>query len=499
MTTLRSSLVSGLKRYGQVLLPSLLLALLPVVFFYNHNAAKLSLPSLVLPLLIMALAALLTTAVAMLLNRGSAEKALIVSVLFLIAFYFYGTLYNLLLKIDLLQVEHFTLLPAYLFCVALLIRLVRDRLHIESKFLFRGTLLLFGGLILFNLLGILPVELRKAEPSATPQPASSKASPTAGTTRYPDIYYIVMDESVGFNALRSYWHYPQIDDFENFLKSKGFFIAENSRSKTHETLIELASRLNFEDMSQRSISVQDWYDAVGNNKVMQILKSYGYTTVVLDQVRAANGYPNKTVITADYHFDATRIYSRLWAFDDFFFLVFNRTLLRPFCDRITLSDPNIIQHRNDVLFFFDKLSNLQDIHSPKFVYAQVLLTHVPLIFDANGGMLDSRYYYDWNYYLQSYKFEVSKLTSLVTSLLDQADPSNPPIIILQSDHGFRNILNGHVGSTVLPNYPEADKYAILNAMLLPGFDSSSLPDDLDPVNTFPIIFNQYFGLHIPLQ
>lgn len=489
-----------IKRYLYILLPSLLAATLPVIFFYNHNASKINLQSIALPLIIMTCIAILSSGVALLVFQSSQQDAVIASIVFLVFFYIYGSLYSRVLRVDLFQIEHVTIIPIYLFIAYLFIRLGQKIGHLIKVDYIVGMEIVLGALYLYNVIGIVPIELRKHPYSQTQLSNYLPASTQAANLVRPDIYYIVLDESAGFNAIRNYWNYPQVDNFENYLRSKGFFIAENSRSQTFETMTEIASRLNLEDMSKvKGFSEQDWYEAITNNKVMQFLKSLGYTTIALDQVRAANGYVNKTPINADYDFNADKIYSHLWAFDDFFMLVFNRTLLRPLTERISQSDPFIAQHRKDVLFFFDKIAHLQDIPSPKFVYGQVLLTHVPLIFDENGGMLDQKNYYNWDYYIDSYKFEITKVTELINNLLAQAPPDNPPIIIIQSDHGFRNIDSGHAGSKILANYPEEDKYAIINALLLPGYDTSQLQDNLNPIDTFIIILDHYFNQNISLK
>jgi hypothetical protein len=488
------------KRYFYVLLPSLLVASLPVIFFYNHNATKLNLQSIALPLLIMVVLAMIASGISLLVYRSSQQEAVVASVVFLVFFYAYGTLYNRLLVLDIFQIEHVTIIPIFLFIAYLVIKLGQKVGRLVRVNYVLGIEVVVGVLLLYNLIGIVPVELRKQQTNNVNPINNLPASSETANVVHPDIYYIVVDESVAFDAIRTYWKYPKVDDFENFLKSKGFFVAENSHSQTFETMVEIASRLNLEDMSTiQGYSAQDWYEAISNNKVMQVLKGYGYTTIVLDQVHAANGYVNKTPITADYDFTATKIYSRLWAFDDFFSLVFTRTLLRPITDKISQSDPFIAQHRTDVLYFFDKIAHLQDIPSPKFVYGQVLLTHVPLIFDENGGLLDQKNYYNWDYYIESYKFEITKVTDLINTLLAQSNPTNPPIIILQSDHGFRNIDSGHAGSKILANYPEAYKYDIINALLLPGYDTSQLPDDINPIDTFIIILDHYFGQSLPLK
>ena len=92
---------------------------------------------------------------------------------------------------------------------------------------------------------------------------------------------------------------------------------------------------------------------------------------------------------------------------------------------------------------------------------------------------------------------------LATKLLANADPDNPPVIILQSDHGARNlerktadkiVMNGY-----LENYPLMYMYYILNAMYLPGYDISTLPDNLAPVDTFVVVLNHYLNAGVSVD
>jgi hypothetical protein len=85
---------------------------------------------------------------------------------------------------------------------------------------------------------------------------------------------------------------------------------------------------------------------------------------------------------------------------------------------------------------------------------------------------------------------------MVDKILQQYDPQNPPVIILQSDHGARNHLNRNEDSMILPNYPEKYKTLILYALYLPGYDTSSLPQDISPTATFPIVLDYLFDVKI---
>ena len=70
-----------------------------------------------------------------------------------------------------------------------------------------------------------------------------------------------------------------------------------------------------------------------------------------------------------------------------------------------------------------------------------------------------------------------------------ANAKSPPVIIIFGDHGPRSELNWEdVDRT---NHHES--MSVLNALYLPGVDNDLLRPGLSPVNTFRIVFNEYFG------
>jgi hypothetical protein len=88
---------------------------------------------------------------------------------------------------------------------------------------------------------------------------------------------------------------------------------------------------------------------------------------------------------------------------------------------------------------------------------------------------------------------------MIDNILADADPDNPPVIIIQSDHGARNIKVGKPGGLSLDDYPMEFSTHILNLMYIPGYDMSQIPQDINPINTFPIVFNFLFHTDIPLR
>ena len=65
--------------------------------------------------------------------------------------------------------------------------------------------------------------------------------------------------------------------------------------------------------------------------------------------------------------------------------------------------------------------------------------------------------------------------------------------------GARNNKNNDPDLVLLENYPEEYKSHIINAIYLPYCDDASFSQNMDPINTFPIIFNCIFGDNIALN
>jgi len=473
----------------------MLLATFPVVFLYHENAGILNLSSMVLPLGVHVLLAVAAYTFLYFLCKRNAVAASNASVVFLLVFILYGTIYDLLLTADLFTVRHGTMLPVMLVAGGYLAYFVERIAPAGARSVQRASLVLTAGLIGFNAAGVLRVEYYKLVASREGSAPGSQTYNDGSPTTRPDIYYIVLDEFAGFDAVREYWGYDEIDEFENHLEERGFFVAGGSRSTTIDTLVEISSRLNYQEYPAGEESAV-YFDAIADNRIMRDLSSLGYTTVALEELRSALAYAAATPIAVDYdlHFDPGSSRPGGLRFDPFAAMVFELTMLRPVAEADRLLYGMYEEHGQEVLWALDRLANLDDIPSPKFVYAHLLFPHAPWIFDRNGAPTVSSCWYDWNCYLDTYIFSVSQARELVDQLMGNADPLNPPIIILQSDHGARND-----GGTTLTDYPAELRNHILNALYLPGFDYSQLKVDMDPIDTFPLILNHYFDTDLPLR
>jgi Sulfatase len=480
------------------LLPLACAIFLPL-FHYSNNTSILLLQSLWRMLVASSLLSLILYVLFVIWVRGGGASANAAFV-FLVFFCTYGIAYEYFMDLDLFQVEHYTLLPFYIL-LAIYASWFISKLNSQNSSRVWGNLtMIIGVLVIYNILKIIPAEINKARVTDGNVGASEliTAEQSLSSADSPDIYFIILDEFAGFEAMREYWKYDEIDEFVEFLRSKGFFVAEQSHSSSTVTLHQLSERLNYNEIPCCGSEYYEiHYQAISENQVMRYLKSKGYSTVVFDETSWA--YPAKTPVIADLTFRYDQVSSldsgQFW--DEFGILVANNTMMRAFSAYYSTMEVAKNQHRNFIYFTIDKVAEINEVPSPKFVYIHLLLPHMPFMFDENGVAVSAVHDTDWNYYLGQYKYSTKVATAIVNNILDSADPNRPPVIILQSDHGARN--GGKIRHIKLTGYPEDYKSLIMNTLYLPGYDTSVLQQNVKPINTFPIVFNYLFGDDIPLK
>ena len=157
-------------------------------------------------------------------------------------------------------------------------------------------------------------------------------------------------------------------------------------------------------------------------------------------------------------------------------------------------------------YILDTLPSLDVIPGPKFVFAHVILPHLPFVFQPDGTIeLPDRpfSYMDGSDfegsveeyhtgYVEQLQYLNGRLEDIVEAILSK--PGTPPVIILQADHGPRSLLDWKSPS------PQAihETFSILNAYCFPGKSTDTLYPGISPVNSFRILFNLYFGMDYSL-
>lgn len=500
-----NAVVSILPYIKYFLLP-FLVGIFPTILYYANNIQKLNLAYFWRAGLTYFFIAAAVYLLFLMVYRKKPLTAANSAFVFLVFFNLYALLESILIKWDRFPVRFFTTIPIVLILIGYSVWILNKLNATAADKIWSMASLMVTGLIIFNLVTIIPFELnRKANTNqALSGPSQTDLSKSPANEKKPDIYYILFDEFSGFEPMREYWHNPEIDGFINFLESKNFQIIEDSHGSSTNSIHQMASRLNYQNFpynfeSEFSFSKESeqWYDAISDNQVLKFLKQEGYTTISFIPFQFAN-LSSKT-IKSDISYSVKDIPATTLSlyFDEFWILVADKTMLKELSSIYKKLGTD--SHSNFIFFTINRVSNLRDVPSPKFIYAHLLFPHSPYLFDKNGNLNLPSAYNDNAYYLGNYNYSMKMAQEIVNHILEGANPENPPVIILQSDHGFRNFSEENGFKNQLPDFPVEFKTSILYARLIPGYTPAHSAQESDPINTFPILFNFLFDAGIPLQ
>jgi len=143
------------------------------------------------------------------------------------------------------------------------------------------------------------------------------------------------------------------------------------------------------------------------------------------------------------------------------------------------------EHYQQTYFMLDELKRLPEMAGPKFVFAHFLVPHPPFIFAPDGQ-------FSWwegqaEGYVSNVQFIDSQIVPVVAEIIKNS--KTPPVIIIMGDHG----------ATGIPKLERPEwRMSILNAYYVNDQAKKDLYATITPVNTFRVIFNNYFGTDYPL-
>ncbi len=461
------------------------------------NSLRTFLVSVVMAVLVMGLFRLIL---------GSWKKAALVSTGFLVLFYSYGHIYNLVQNRTLFGFNfgrHRFLFPLFILAwLALIVWISRMREGGSAT----QALNLIGLLVLvFPLYQILSYEVRSSMESVAPpnpQLLAEAANPGSMTKdKLPDIYYIILDTYTRADTLKQFFGYDN-SSFIQGLEARGFYVAGCSQSNYPFTAESLATSLNFNypqtldaHLSAGNNNVSDVYPYLANNLVGYTLHSLGYRFEAIE-----SGYSPTEFKNADTYYSPTNDWQKVLTGDGIngfesmelnssagmLFYEFNTYLPAPIQKFLSA----YVLHRERILYTLNLLDHMAEAPGPKFVFAHILAPHNPFVFGPNGEPLERKTAFTLNDdqevvrmqdYVAGYRDQVTYLNQRTLQIVDTLieNSSQPPIIIIQGDHGT-------------PRIPEWDD-TILNAYYLPGDGEKRLYTSISPVNTFRVIFDQYFG------
>ena len=501
----------------------------PVLFLYSQNVGLTTGFGFLRPILVIVTGSLLLW-LALSWMYSSKEKAGVLVTLFLVLFFSYGHINTALgdhsrkLFTFAFEIGSLSIGPSKLLALvwSLLLIFAAVRLYFRKKSLGGMTQFLnISGAVLIALpvLQVAAFEIRNIG-SDTALRFTDETLPNAegaGHVR-PDIYYIILDGYGRADTLSELYSHDNFQ-FQKRLEDKGFYVANASTTNYSQTILSLTSSLNFQHLPEMVSELnlepsnrRPIMNMLANNRIVEFLRGRGYQFVFFP-----SGYWGVDLKTADV------VLRGGLGLSEFEILLLNTTALTdilyglrrlPDLGGIRLYDP-WEDHRQRMLYILENLPEVTAMEEPTFVLAHVLVPHPPFVLDENGDSrnlreINARRFFsyadglnldvglDLEGYREGYRAQLRFLNKRLEQIVDQiiSRSEQPPVIILQGDHGPSSLLDDKLSNPDPENLRE--RMRIFNAYFFPNVDDGTLYDEITPVNTFRVLLNQYFDANFEL-
>ncbi len=464
-----------------------LFSLYPILFLYRQNISEVAFSKTILPMLV----ALVLTAFLWLglgfIYRNREKRAVVIFIILLLVFYYklildvLNEILKPILRSSALFFSHVLLFAS----LALALFLTRRS---KRSFLNAGKILsaIICLLLVWNLGTIILHHTRNTGARNARQLLQKNEfqKPLSAASK-PDIYCIFLDEFASLNSVEKLFNYDN-SRFAERLRDAGFFIAEKSRCLHVMTSYAMASVLNMENIPATS----DAQALVRQNKVARFLSENGYEIYDFP----FRGLAVQDLARKHYFYPLTGVSI---FFDDFYKTLVDMSVLYPLAENWQNDEDKYSSYfRKHALYIFEHVPAIVKKAGPKFVLIHLYSPHAPFVFDKDGGAVAPQHSLDYSqrkYYLEQYLYVSRRASEMAEAILRES--ASPPVIILQSDHGYR----GSFRKPLLHVVPLEEKQKVFLSMHLPGYPYSQLDTALAPINVFRIILNHYFGQKLPLK
>ena len=425
------------------------------------------------------------------------SKAAIASTFLLLMFYSYGQIYELIEGrkiLGLLVGRHAVLLTVWIVILVLgmwwIIKNAGDLKNLNQILNLVSVLLVI--IPIFRMVQY-EVNLSSMNRLTANSQTISSGAPVSGTnqaTTKPDVYYIILDMYTRSDMLKKVYNYNNTP-FIQQLTAKGFYVGSCSQSNYSFTTLSLSSSLNMDYLEGFSKAIVEGKENLAgyaqymiHSQVRKNFESMGYYTVAFE-----TGYWNDELTDAKMYITRANNpitgSTAITSINDFEVMYLRTTLFRvimeaqsAYLSKLTKQVETPEQdHYDRIMFVLSQLDNLPPVPGPKFVYAHLVAPHPPFVLNPDGSYHLTT---DNSGYTNGITYLDKRVLELVTKIISESRV--PPIIIIQGDHGMGDV----------------ERVDIFNAYYLPNGGSKLLYPKISPVNSFRVVFDEYFGGKYPL-
>ncbi len=476
-----------------IIIHPILFAIFPIIFLFSNNIEELKFQDIFLPLLLVLSITIGVWISLRYVLKNAVKSGFIVSIL-LVLFFSYGHIYGLFDNVtignaDIAQ-NRYLLIPFFISLVVGIYYFIKTNRKLNNATTITNVITIVLILTISVNIGIFYTENidkdGSFENSFLSVDSEQKVLSQLSGDDLPDIYYILLDGYAGKNALKEFLDFDN-QEFYSFLNNEGFYVQEQTYGNYPITALAMASTLNMQYpnyladfVGTESTNLHPTFKLIYDNLVMKKLKLNGYTIINFET-------------GADYVDEFKNLDLYYCKNNSLLEHKLTNVLLRTSMIGYFIEKMEYQEHRNRILCAFSELPQIKNIDEPTFVYAHLVLPHIPYVFTAEGeprdpaSRSDLQGDQDIEGYLNQIRFTNMEIKKIVNELLYKTN--KPPIIIIQSDHGSDFGLDWKKPTEDM----QRQRMPNFQAFYLPNVDSGLVGEALTPVNTFRVVFNLYFN------
>ena len=460
-----------------------LFALYPILELRNFNIAYVGLSSIVRPVLLSLLVTALTWGLLRLLTKDL-HKAGIITTLLVISFFSYGHVYISSESFFGTAIRHRYLSLLFGVLIAALSSLILWKLK-DPKGIVNFLVVSGGILVLISFAQAIQNDLSAyltGQQAEKEQASEAQSANITDVQEKPDIYLILLDGHTRSDILKDHYDLDN-SGFTQQLEDLGFYVANCSQSNYPSTKFSVTSTF-YADYQKETLY------PLYSSLVIKTVRDLGYQVLTFEN--RSNGHfaiNEDERISRNTALGWVSLTGGLSEFEMMLMqtsaakIIYDMPQLVPGLNPMIITEAEYYEHYQQTFFILNELQNIPDREEPTFTFAHILVPHPPYIFTPDGD-----FFWAENQkkgYRSNAEFIDSHIVPVVENIIKKSDI--PPVIIIMGDHGPG-------GDNVTP----AMRMAILNAYYVNQAAKGDLYESITPVNSFRVVFNNYFNANLPL-